>query len=664
MKIDEISEKQLKELKKGARVDWNERGSPSSLSTLARRNVPQKGALSLRMNSSSSKAMKSRPSSLLGTNDIGAADSFDNKTDVPRDPDFDNRAMNELSENFDFDDFDFERLFRMIVEGKEEITRHFRDQAVSLEDFYDHMASETECIQSVLAVKMHVQINSMGEGFTEALDRLVSGEIAARQAFQDVFWRKDKEITETCLELATSIENISSATYDIFPVKTLVRLFTSQCERLHLITHRERQRRGHLASHQEIVGNPIIELLTIEYDELEKEKRDLYQSVLFNFATEFDLIMDAIQTKEDEHSYRKENFNDKESKDHKHEIERWRRELMILCKELQLKLGDLSDQLLDARKKWPKLDRKMEQILSKVADTLLEERWKQAENPPRPPRLFRGINPELANVLAGLIGFRSGIYVDQDGKLRPKEKFDLSDPFCHITDPGFSAELDEAVYDSDEDMPDPYSADPVKAKAFVKVPSVTNATVEYKQTDEEKSSSAPTSVVDAMKEAQQQKIKERIARIETDPKVPAADKQIAIEMLNKQLEDLNKLFDQATNETKIMAAAAEEPVSASGNDAIEAEKAAAEKQKQAIEDREHDLEAKHKAELAALEAKMKAAFEEELNRKLAIAVADSLNSRVDSPSAAPESKEDEEKKSDLDGTEVNQPKNFDDGDII
>ena len=49
--------------------------------------------------------------------------------------------------------------------------------------------------------------------------------------------------------------------------------------------------------------------------------------------------------------------------------------------------------------------------------------------------MFRGVNPDLAKILAGLLGMRSGIEFDPEtGKYRPRQEFDASDPFAPIED--------------------------------------------------------------------------------------------------------------------------------------------------------------------------------------------------------------------------------------
>jgi len=430
-------------------------------------------------------------------------------------------------------------------------------------------------MHSVLAVKMQVQINTMGEGFAEALDRLVSGELAARQNFQDLFRRRDRDIDSVALELATSIENISSNTYNIFPVKQLVRTFKSLVISINEMVIKERQRRSHIATHQEIVGNEIIEYLTVEADGLENDKRESYLRTLMHFVATIEKEMNDIQMKEEKHIVMKETYAGGKDEDKKDEEERYHRDLMTSCKNLQLILGDLSDRLLDIRKKWPSLDKKLQKVYAHVADELLEHQWKKADNPPRPPRLFRGINPELANVLAGCLGMRSGITIDKDGFLVPKQAWDKSDPFNHLTDPGFGEELEGMDYATEDD-------EPSENKIEVKVEEV-----------------APDASPEDAKNSE-----DSLIQIISGDDIGAEDRDKILEILANSKAELEASKDPLSDEP------------GSPPEPSEAEKALLKAKDEELRLREDEMKQKHELQLQEMEQKLKLEFEKKLQDAL------------------------------------------------
>jgi hypothetical protein len=67
-------------------------------------------------------------------------------------------------------------------------------------------------------------------------------------------------------------------------------------------------------------------------------------------------------------------------------------------------------------------------------------------------RLFRGINPDLAKVLCGLLGMRGGLKVHpKTGKYSAREPYDPMDPFSDIVDLGILSDEDDDDDDDDDD---------------------------------------------------------------------------------------------------------------------------------------------------------------------------------------------------------------------
>src|SRR5690348_2295250 len=80
-----------------------------------------------------------------------------------------------------------------------------------LQQFYTRMSMETEQLKSILAVKMHVQLDTMGEGFEDAIDRQVNGELMSRWAFQDLWKRKELEFGELLESIELTVQALTVA---------------------------------------------------------------------------------------------------------------------------------------------------------------------------------------------------------------------------------------------------------------------------------------------------------------------------------------------------------------------------------------------------------------------------------------------------------------------
>ena len=145
-------------------------------------------------------------------------------------------------------------------EGGRSMTAHFTKQEEALQSFYERMALETDHLKSVLAVKMHVQINKSGVGFEDALERLVSGELLARQAFEELNKTREQDLNKSLEELVVALE-VMQDDYNVQGVKELVRILLDHFSNARLMLKMERKRRKTFSSHVEIVGTPIVDAL-------------------------------------------------------------------------------------------------------------------------------------------------------------------------------------------------------------------------------------------------------------------------------------------------------------------------------------------------------------------------------------------------------------------
>lgn len=85
-----------------------------------------------------------------------------------------------------------------------------------------------------------------------------------------------------------------------------------------------------------------------------------------------------------------------------------------------------------------------------IQTNLLLDRRNEVRNPAE-GQLFRGVNPDLAKVLSGLLGMQGGIMVDPTtGKFKAKDPYDPTDPFACIIDPGFAPQQSEEENSEDE----------------------------------------------------------------------------------------------------------------------------------------------------------------------------------------------------------------------
>jgi hypothetical protein len=125
--------------------------------------------------------------------------------------------MHELSARFDWESFDFHSLYKMIEANKTDFELHHNQQAKSLQSFYERITSDTDQLKQTLSVKMYVQLNKSGEGFEEAVKRLVLGEIASRRGFESQCMRHGAILEQLLDELAVRMDAIGNPNHPNHP---------------------------------------------------------------------------------------------------------------------------------------------------------------------------------------------------------------------------------------------------------------------------------------------------------------------------------------------------------------------------------------------------------------------------------------------------------------
>lgn len=356
-------------------------------------------------------------------------------------PQFGDEFMNELSDNFDFEGFDFNALYRMMDETKSKMDGFIGKTNENLTSFYDRLSLETEHIKTVLAVKMHVQLNLSQEGFEDAIEDLVSGELLARQAYVDLSRRKHELFKKTLKELDSQIRNISDIDYNVFPVKELVRNVGAQIESMRKNSKQERKRRQTFASHVQIVGRPIIDALE-NIDREEAALQDDYLGAVTYFNKSINVELEVCLKMEDVFATEMEKLQHSSLKKRTRVTDEYHLNLLKQVKAIMVQIHYLDERLHPIMRNIYREDAKIRDVWTTVQTGMLEHRWLEVKHP-TDGRLFRGINPDLAKVLAGLLGMRDGIEVDPvTGAYHAKTPFDPTDPFAAIEDP-FPVEEEE-----------------------------------------------------------------------------------------------------------------------------------------------------------------------------------------------------------------------------
>ncbi len=356
------------------------------------------------------------------------------KADDPRLNNDEKRVLHELKNATNFEEVDFHALYKTMEETNKKMREFFGKQGELLHAFYNKTEQDVDHLKALLSIKMHVQMQKNGEGFAEAVDRLVSGELLARQAFQELGIRREKRIEQMLEDIKNRILQVT-IDCNIFPIMQLLKETHELIRQAEQRLLQERARRKTFASHVEIVGREIVEAL-IKQDKVDADAQDDYWQALLYFDGQVQEVRSTMSAREAAHLSSMEALTNEE--DRKTEQMQYHRGMVELVRIIQGELVILEERLRGGILAEMALrNEEAYDVWVHVQNTLLDKRLASFRSPSE-GRMFRGINPDLAKVLTGLLGMlRSGIRINpKTGCYEPRAPFDPSDPFQTITDPG------------------------------------------------------------------------------------------------------------------------------------------------------------------------------------------------------------------------------------
>jgi len=349
--------------------------------------------------------------------------------------------MYEWQNQVSTEDFDFHSLYKQLELSREDFTQQFKSQEEDLRSFYKHMSEETDHLKSVLAVKMNVQLKTSGEGFGEAVRRLVLAEISARKSFQ---WRLEDmrlRLWQICTsDMPNAINTIRNEDYTITEVRNQCRILQQHIMNLFRGIEQERTRRRGFGAHVEVVGVPIIKALS-DLDFMEKKVQDALVVKLNAFNFSINEVLKRIAKLDEKFAAIKKAAANTPGGDDKLKREQQKQHLRMIkkakvigekCLKLRGDLSKLKSTLDDAAQN-------ASDQHDHVANELLNKR--EEEVAAKSTNLFRGINPDMAKVLSGLLGMKGGFVFDEKSQtLLRAEPFDPTDPFAGIVDSSLDSE--------------------------------------------------------------------------------------------------------------------------------------------------------------------------------------------------------------------------------
>jgi hypothetical protein len=301
--------------------------------------------------------------------------------------------IQELDTSLGLEGFDFHSLYQMMEDQQTDFAAYFEHQQGEMRSFYDRMTTETDHLKQVLAVKMHVQLNRSGEGFEDAVERLVGGEIKAREAYEDSTRVSEAEMQQLLEELVVAIASVGDD-YFVQHVKKLTRLVIESIGQASRGLRLERERRRVFSAHVEIVGERIVEALEAA-DRVEAGVLDDYIGALEFFRDRVDVILDNMLELERTHLKNKEKLADARPEVQQREVDVFHRDLLRLVKDIRGQIGFFEQRLAPIFIRLKELEDKTEHTRGVVTGILLEERLDEVRSPIE-GYMFRGINPELA----------------------------------------------------------------------------------------------------------------------------------------------------------------------------------------------------------------------------------------------------------------------------
>ncbi len=351
------------------------------------------------------------------------------------------KHMYEWEDQVSTDDFDFHSLYKQLELSREHFDRHFKNQEQDLRFFYKQMSQETDHLKSVLAVKMNVQLKTSGEGFGEAVRRLVTAEINARKSFGWRFSQMREELWRIVTgDMFNAINTITKDDYTIAAVRNQCRIQQQHIMQMFREIEQERTRRRGFGAHVEVVGVPITKALS-DLDFMEKKMQDTLTIKLNGHNTAMNAVLQRIAKLDEKFAAVKKATTGSAGGEERLKREQKKQHLRMIkkakvvgekCTELKAVLEKLKDALDTAAGE-------ARQQQDYIVSTLLSEREAEVAN--KSTNLFRGINPDMAKVLAGLLGMRGGfVYEEKTQTLQRAEPFDPTDPFAGIVDSSLDSE--------------------------------------------------------------------------------------------------------------------------------------------------------------------------------------------------------------------------------
>jgi len=367
--------------------------------------------------------------------------SSDNLKAVPVSHSADKPYMYEWQDHISTEDFDFHSLYKQLELSREHFARHFAEQEEDLRSFYAHMSDETDHLKSVLAVKMNVQLKTSGEGFGEAVRRLVTAEINARRSFQWRFENMRQSIWQAVTSDMTNIINtIRKDDYNISSVTNQCRRIQQQIMHLLREIEHERTRRRAFGSHVEVVGLPIVKALN-DLDLVEKKVQDMLTIQLNTFNFGINSVLERISRLHEKFAAAKNATSNTIGGEEKLKRLQQKQHLKMIkqAKAVGDKCSALRDELAALNEDIEFADNRITERHEQVMTSLLQEREQQVAD--SSTNLFRGINPDMSKVLSGLLGMKGGfLYDEKTCTLKRAEPFDPADPFTGIVDSSLDSE--------------------------------------------------------------------------------------------------------------------------------------------------------------------------------------------------------------------------------
>lgn len=502
----------------------------------------------------------------------------------------DKSLLNELSANFDFEGFDFSSLYTIMDETKSTVTHAFHIQDNTLQTFYDKMSIELDHIKSVLSVKLHVQLSQSSEGYAESIDRLVSGELLARQSYHDLSRCRHTETTRLCEQLHSAIRNITDDYY-IYAITELVRLVCTSIQQIEYSHNNEQRRRKLFASHVEIIGQSILDAL-ITTDTLQESTHHSYITAYKLFAYIAIDIIRKIGNEQKLHATAMEQLEISSIEKRTYELDRYHLQIVRLCKEIQVQLTYLDERVRPINEELRECESKIHSNWVYIQGTLLEERFNELLLS-HDGKLFRGINPDLAKVLAGLLGMKNGMICNPaTGIYQPRERYNGRDPFCGLLDPGWDIPYDESENENDSDRSE-YNSDGERVQKQKK----------KKRNKGNVDTAVPIEFTAAQRDQAALELQGKRDVILNDDTLSDSDKQQQLDVLANHADILSQLFGaDALNFYQQYIAAQHESDSDTMNDAAEIARIQAELQQKRAELEEIELQ--HSNEYNALQQQL------------------------------------------------------------